>query len=185
MAAETPICDFGWKAPDFRLEGIDGRSYGLDDVRGAKGTLVMFICNHCPYVRSVIDRIVREVAELEKEGIGAVAIMSNDTEAYPADSFDNMKRFAAENRFNFPYLIDRTQEVARAYDAVCTPDFFGFDADLGLQYRGRLDESRREAVPGARRELYEAMVQIAETGAGPRDQVPSMGCSIKWRAPRQ
>jgi peroxiredoxin len=185
MAAETPICDFGWKAPDFRLEGIDGRSYGLDDVRGAKGTLVMFICNHCPYVRSVIDRIVREVAELEKEGIGAVAIMSNDTEAYPADSFDNMKRFAAENRFNFPYLIDRTQEVARAYDAVCTPDFFGFDADLGLQYRGRLDESRREAVPGARRELYEAMVQIAETGAGPRDQVPSMGCSIKWRAPTE
>jgi peroxiredoxin len=115
MAAETPICDFGWKAPDFRLEGIDGRSYGLDDVRGAKGTLVMFICNHCPYVRSVIDRIVREVAELEKEGIGAVAIMSNDTEAYPADSFDNMKRFAAENRFNFPYLIDRTQEVARPH----------------------------------------------------------------------
>jgi peroxiredoxin len=185
MAAETPICDFGWKAPDFRLEGIDGRSYGLDDVRGAKGTLVMFICNHCPYVRSVIDRIVREVAELEKEGIGAVAIMSNDTEAYPADSFDNMKRFAAENRFNFPYLIDRTQEVARAYDAVCTPDFFGFDADLGLQYRGRLDESRREAVPGARRELYEAMAQIAETGEGPRDQVPSMGCSIKWRAPTE
>ncbi len=185
MAAETPICDFGWKAPDFRLEGIDGRSYGLDDVRGAKGTLVMFICNHCPYVRSVIDRIVREVAELEKEGIGAVAIMSNDTEAYPADSFDNMKRFAAENRFNFPYLIDRTQEVARAYDAVCTPDFFGFDADLGLQYRGRLDESRREAVPGARRELYEAMAQIAETGEGPREQVPSMGCSIKWRAPTE
>jgi peroxiredoxin len=185
MAAETPICDFGWKAPDFRLEGIDGRSYGLDDVRGAKGTLVMFICNHCPYVRSVIDRIVREVAELEKEGIGAVAIMSNDTEAYPADSFDNMKRFAAENRFNFPYLIDRTQEVARAYDAVCTPDFFGFAANLGLQYRGRLDESRREAVPGARRELYEAMAQIAETGAGPRDQVPSMGCSIKWRAPTE
>jgi peroxiredoxin len=185
MAAETPICDFGWKAPDFRLEGIDGRSYGLDDVRGAKGTLVMFICNHCPYVRSVIDRIVREVAELEKEGIGAVAIMSNDTEAYPADSFDNMKRFAAENRFNFPYLIDRTQEVARAYDAVCTPVFFGFDADLGLQYRGRLDESRREAVPGARRELYEAMAQIAETGEGPRDQVPSMGCSIKWRAPTE
>lgn len=185
MAAETPICDFGWKAPDFRLEGIDGRNYGLDDVRGAKGALVMFICNHCPYVRSVIGRIVREVAELEKEGIGAVAIMSNDTEAYPADSFDNMKRFAAENRFNFPYLIDRTQEVARAYDAVCTPDFFGFDANLGLQYRGRLDESRREAVPGARRELYEAMVQIAETGAGPRDQVPSMGCSIKWRAPTE
>ncbi len=181
MAAETPICDFGWKAPDFRLEGIDGRSYALDDVRGAKGTLVMFICNHCPYVRSVIGRIVRDVADLEKEGVGAVAIMSNDTEAYPADSFDNMKAFAAEHRFNFPYLIDRTQQVARAYDAVCTPDFFGFDKDLGLQYRGRLDESKREAIPGARRELYEAMVQIAATGEGPRDQVPSMGCTIKWR----
>ena len=182
MAAETPICDFGWKAPAFRLEGIDGRSTSLEDVRGAKGTLVLFICNHCPYVRSVIDRIVRDVAALEDEGIGAVAIMANDTEAYPEDSFDNMKRFAAQHRFNFPYLIDRTQEVARAYDAVCTPDFFGFNAGLGLQYRGRLDESKREAVPGARRELYEAMVRVAETGEGPKDQISSMGCSIKWRA---
>ena len=181
MAAETPVCDFGWKAPAFRLEGIDGKSYSLEDVRGANGTLVMFICNHCPYVRAVIDRIVRDVGELKAHGIGAIAIMSNDTEAYPADSFDNMKRFAAEHRFNFPYLIDRTQEVARAYDAVCTPDFFGFDKDLGLQYRGRLDESKRDAVPGARRELYEAMVQIAETGQGPTDQISSMGCSIKWR----
>ncbi len=181
MAAQTPICDFGWKAPDFNLEGIDGRRYGLDDVRGAKGTLVMFICNHCPYVRAVIDRIVRDAAALEDEGIGAVAIMSNDTEAYPDDSFDNMKRFAAQHRFNFPYLIDRTQEVARAYDAVCTPDFFGFNKDLELQYRGRLDESKREAVPGARRELYEAMMQVAETGKGPTDQIASMGCTIKWR----
>ena len=181
MAAETPICDFGWKAPDFRLEGIDGRSLGLEELRGAKGTLVMFLCNHCPYVQSVIDRIVRDVGDLAGAGIGAVAIMANDTEAYPEDSFDNMKRFAAAHRFNFPYLIDRTQEVARAYDAVCTPDFFGFDADLGLQYRGRLDESRKDAVPGARRELYEAMLQVAETGQGPRDQIPSMGCSIKWR----
>ena len=181
MAAETPICDFGWQASDFRLEGVDGRSYALADVRGESGTLVMFICNHCPYVKAVIDRIVRDVAALEEKGIGAVAIMSNDTEAYPADSFDNMKRFAAEHRFNFPYLIDRTQEVARAYDAVCTPDFFGFDRDLGLQYRGRLDESKREAAPGARRELYEAMVEVAETGQGPKDQVPSMGCTIKWR----
>ena len=182
MAAETPICDFGWRAPDFRLEGIDGRTTGLADVRGAKGTLVMFICNHCPYVRSVIDRIVRDVGDLQAEGIGAVAIMANDTEAYPEDSFDNMKRFAAQHSFNFPYLIDRSQEVARAYDAVCTPDFFGFDADLGLQYRGRLDESRKDAVPGARRELYEAMVQVSETGQGPREQIPSMGCTIKWRA---
>jgi peroxiredoxin len=183
MAAQTPICDFGWKAPAFRLEGIDGRSTSLEDVRGAKGTLVIFICNHCPYVRSVIDRIVRDVAALEDEGIGAVAIMANDTEAYPEDSFENMKRFAEQHRFNFPYLIDRTQEVARAYDAVCTPDFFGFNAGLGLQYRGRLDESKREAVPGARRELYEAMVRVAETGEGPKDQISSMGCSIKWRAP--
>lgn len=182
MAAQTPICDFGWQAPDFNLEGVDGKRYGLADVRGAKGTLVMFICNHCPYVHAVIDRIVREVAALKDLGIGAVAIMSNDTEAYPQDSFDNMKRFAEQHHFNFPYLIDPTQEVARAYDAVCTPDFFGFDKDLGLQYRGRLDESKRSAAPGARRELYEAMVQIAETGAGPKDQVPSMGCSIKWRA---
>ncbi len=181
MAAETPICDFGWQAPEFHLEGIDGRSYSLEDVRGAKGTLVIFICNHCPYVRSVIDRIVRDVAALKDEGIGAVAIMANDTEAYPEDSFDNMKRFAEQHRFNFPYLIDRTQEVARAYDAVCTPDFFGFNEGLGLQYRGRLDESKREAVPGARRELYEAMVQVAETGEGPKDQISSMGCSIKWR----
>jgi peroxiredoxin len=181
MAAETPICDFGWKAPEFHLEGIDGRSYSLEDVRGAKGTLVMFISNHCPYVRSVIDRIVRDVAALKDEGIGAVAIMANDTEAYPDDSFDNMKRFADQHRFNFPYLIDRTQEVARAYDAVCTPDFFGFNRGLGLQYRGRLDESKREAVPGARRELYQAMVRVAETGEGPKDQIAAMGCSIKWR----
>ncbi len=181
MAAETPICEFGWTAPNFHLEGIDGRSYALGDVRGAKGTLVMFICNHCPYVRSVIDRIVRDVTDLKEAGIGAVAVMANDTEAYPEDSFDNMKRFAEQHRFSFPYLIDRTQEVARAYDAVCTPDFFGFNKDLGLQYRGRLDESKREAIPGAHRELYEAMVQVAATGEGPRDQISSMGCSIKWR----
>ena len=181
MAAQTPICDFGWQAPDFRLEAIDGRRIALADVRGPRGTLVMFICNHCPYVQSVIDRIVRDVRDLADQGIGAAAVMSNDTEAYPEDSFDNMKRFAERHRFNFPYLIDPTQEVARAYDAVCTPDFFGFDKDLGLQYRGRLDESRRDAVPGARRELYEAMVQIAETGKGPADQIPSMGCTIKWR----
>ncbi len=181
-ALTTPICDFGWQAPDFSLEGVDGRSYGLQDVRGEKGTLVMFICNHCPYVRAVIDRLVRDVAELQALGIGAVAVMPNDTEAYPADSFENMKVFAAENGFTFPYLIDRTQEVARAYDAVCTPDFFGFDADLGLQYRGRLDASRVEPVPSARRELFEAMQEVAASGQGPREQIASMGCSIKWRA---
>ncbi len=181
-AFTTPICDFGWQAVDFELEGVDGRSYTLQDVRGEKGTLIMFICNHCPYVKAVIGRLVRDVAELQSLGTGAVAIMPNDTEAYPADSFENMKAFAAQNGFTFPYAIDRTQEVARAYDAVCTPDFFGFDADLGLQYRGRLDASRVELVPDARRELFEAMQEIAATGRGPSEQIGSMGCSIKWRA---
>ena len=182
MTAPHPVCDVGWKAPDFDLEGIDGRRYRLADARGEKGTLVMFICNHCPYVKAVANRIVRDMAELESHGIRAIAIMSNDTDAYPADSFENMKAFAAAHGFGFPYVIDPTQEVARAYDAVCTPDFFGFDADLGLQYRGRLDASKMEPVVGARRELYEAMIQIAETGHGPKDQIASMGCSIKWKA---
>jgi len=181
MAAVTPICNFGWSAVDFALEGVDGRTYTLADVRGPKGTLVMFICNHCPYVKSVIGRIVRDVADLKPEGIGAIAIMPNDTEAYPEDSFENMKVFAERHGLNFPYVIDRTQDVARAYDAVCTPDFFGFNKDLELQYRGRLDESRKTVVEGARRDLYEAMVEIAATGRGPQEQIPSMGCSIKWR----
>jgi peroxiredoxin len=182
MAAVTPICDFGWKAVDFELEGVDGRTYSLKEVRGPKGTLVMFICNHCPYVKSVISRIVSDVGALKEKGIGAIAIMANDTESYPEDSFENMKAFALEHGFSFPYVIDRTQEVARAYDAVCTPDFFGFNADLELQYRGRLDESKTTPVPNARRELFEAMTRICETGKGPGDQVASMGCSIKWRA---
>lgn len=180
-AMQAPICDFGWKAVDFRLPGVDGKSYSLADVAGPRGTLVMFICNHCPYVKAVIDRIVEDCLELQKIGIGAVAIMPNDTESYPEDSFENMKLFAAKHNIPFPYLIDETQEVARAYGAVCTPDFFGFNADLELQYRGRLDASRREAAPGARRELLEAMRQVAETGQGPKEQIPSMGCSIKWR----
>lgn len=182
MAAVPPLCDFGWKAVDFALEGTDGKTYRLEDIRGPKGTLVMFICNHCPYVRSVIDRIVRDVEALKAEGIGAVAIMSNDTETYPEDSFENMKAFAQQHRFGFPYAIDRTQDVARAYDAICTPDFFGFNADLGLQYRGRLDESKTTAVEGARRELFEAMTRVARSGQGPKEQISSMGCSIKWRA---
>jgi len=181
MAVETPICDFGWRAPDFRLDGIDGRVWSRDEVRGPNGLLVMFLCNHCPYVQGVIERIVVDVAELSGLGIGAVAIMSNDTVAYPEDDFERMKAFAAHHRFGFPYLIDPSQQVARAYGAVCTPDFFGFDATLGLQYRGRLDASRKEAAPGARRDLVEAMRQVAETGHGPVEQVPSMGCSIKWR----
>ncbi len=182
MAAVPPICDFGWKAVDFSLEGIDGKTYTLDSVRGPAGTLVMFICNHCPYVRSITSRLVRDIGDLAAEGIGAIAINANDTEAYPADSFDNMKVFARQEGFNFPYVIDRSQAVARAYDAVCTPDFFGFNKDLELQYRGRLDESKTSLVPDAKRDLYEAMVQVARSGEGPREQIASMGCSIKWRA---
>ena len=182
MAQKLPgICDFGWKARDFALTGIDGRTWSLADVRGARGTLVAFICNHCPYVKAVISRFVDEAEALRDIGIGTIAVMPNDTKTYPADSFDNMKRFAAQHGFTFPYVIDETQEVARAYAAQCTPDFFGFNAADELQYRGRLDASRTTLVPGARRELFEAMRQVAETGLGPAEQVPSMGCSIKWR----
>ena len=183
MAEHTPICNFGWKAPSFSLPGVDGKSYSLDGLKGENGTLLMFICNHCPYVKAVIDRIVRDANELKRYGINTVAISSNDVDHYPEDSFDNMKRFAKEHGFTFPYLYDESQEVARAYDAVCTPDFFGFNGKLELQYRGRLDASRKEAAPAdARRELFEAMREIAETGRGPREQTPSMGCSIKWKA---
>ena len=182
VAMESPVCDFGWRAPDFALKATDGRTYSLKDVAGEKGTLVVFMCNHCPYVKAVLDRIVRDAADLKALGVNTVAIMPNDTEAYPDDSFENMKALAEEKGFPFPYLIDETQETARAYDAVCTPDFYGFDANLGLQYRGRLDESRRETAPdGARRELFEAMKQVAETGKGPDEQIASIGCSIKWR----
>lgn len=182
MAVETPICDFGWQAPDFELPGTDGRTYRLSDFKGENGTLVMFICNHCPYVRSVIDRIVRDAGELATLGIKSVAISANDVNEYPEDSFDKMKVFAKDHGFSFPYLYDESQAVAKAYGAVCTPDFFGFDRGFGLQYRGRLDESRKEAAPNARRDLFEAMKQVAETQNGPQDQIPSMGCSIKWKA---
>jgi peroxiredoxin len=179
--AQASICTFGWKARDFALKGVDGKSYTLADVRGAKGTLVVFICNHCPYVKASIDRIVDEAKALEELGIGTIAIMPNDTAAYREDSFDNMKTFAAAHRFTLPYVIDETQEVARAYDARCTPDFFGFNANDELQYRGRLDASRTTPVPGARRDLFEAMKEVAQTGRGPAEQLPSMGCSIKWK----
>ncbi len=181
MAATPPVCDFGWKAPDFSLPGTDGKTYSLQDVAGEKGTLIMFICNHCPYVKAIMCRVVEEANNLAGEGIGIAAICANDAVSYPDDSFDNMKRFAQANSFPFPYLHDESQAVARAWDAVCTPDFFGFNADLELQYRGRLDASKTTLVPDARRELYEAMVQIAQTGSGPADQTPSMGCSIKWK----
>jgi peroxiredoxin len=171
------ICAFGWKARDFALQGVDGKTYSLADVRGPKGTLVVFICNHCPYVKASIDRIVTEAKALRKIGIGTIAIMPNDTDAYP----DKMKAFSTRHGFTFPYVIDTTQEVARVYDAQCTPDFFGLNAKDELQYRGRLDASRIQPTPNARRELFEAMKQVAETGRGPEQQVPSMGCSIKWK----
>ena len=183
MAATPPVCDFGWTAPDFTLPATDGRTYALDDIRGPKGTLVMFICNHCPYVLAVLDRILRDARDLAPLGIGTAAICSNDATTHPDDSFDNMRAMAERHNFPFPYLHDESQEVARAYGAACTPDFFGFDAGLGLQYRGRLDASRARPGPAdLRRDLYEAMCQIAETGHGPAEQVPSMGCSIKWKA---
>jgi peroxiredoxin len=182
MAAESKVCDFGWKARDFRLNGTDGHSYSLADIKGAKGTIVVFICNHCPYVRATIDRIVRDLGELKADGIGAIAIMPNDVAAYPADSLENMTAFAAQHHLGFPYVIDETQETARAYGAQCTPDFFGFNAALELQYRGRLDSAAKgPAAPGTRRELVEAMRAIAATGKGPKEQVPSIGCSIKWK----
>lgn len=179
---ETPVCDFSWKAIDFDLPGVDGKRYNLTAVRGQNGLLVMFICNHCPYVKAIRDRIIRDVKELAAYGIGAVAIMSNDPRDYPEDSFDNMVKVAKEFDYPFPYVWDESQEIAKAYGAVCTPDFFGFNNRLELQYRGRLDASRKEtASADARRDLFEAMVQVAQTGQGPKDQIPSIGCSIKWR----
>ena len=179
---QTPVCDFGAAAPDFSLPGVDGRVWTRDQCRGARGLLVMFICNHCPYVQAVRERLVRDVRDLQGLGIGCVAIMSNDPADYPEDSFQDMQRVAREFGYPFPYLYDETQEVARAYGAVCTPDFFGYNAALGLQYRGRLDESRKEAAaPDVRRDLFEAMREVAQTGRGPAQQSPSMGCSIKWR----
>ena len=181
VSTTTTVCNFGWRAPGFDLAGVDGKRYTLAKTRGPNGLLVMFICNHCPYVKAVLDRIVRDCAELSAQGIGSVAIMSNDPAEYAEDSFANMQRVARERKFPFPYVFDETQDVARAYGAVCTPDFFGFNAKLELQYRGRLDASRRDPVPDARRELYEAMLQVARTGRGPKEQTASIGCSIKWR----
>ncbi|MEY4684186.1 MAG: hypothetical protein RLZ25_645 [Pseudomonadota bacterium] len=180
----TPLCNFGAPAPSFLLPGVDGRLWSLEDCRGPKGLLVMFICNHCPYVKAIQERLARDTSELRTLGIGSVAIMSNDPFEYPEDSFENMKRISDQFGYSFPYLLDETQEVAKAYGAVCTPDFFGYNQNLGLQYRGRIDESGRQtAGPQTRRDLYEAMRTIAETGHGPSEQTSSMGCSIKWRSP--
>ena len=179
---KTPVCDFGKKAEDFKLKSINNIVVSLNDIKGEKATLVMFICNHCPYVRAVTKEIVKDCNELKKIGINSVAICSNDFINYPEDSFDNMIKFSKDNQFNFPYLHDETQEVAKLYGAVCTPDFFGFDKDLGLQFRGRLRELKNFIpVKDGESDLLKAMKQIAKTGKGPQDQIPSAGCSIKWK----
>ena len=179
---ETPVCDFGRPAPDFALPGTDGKIWTRDACAGERGLLVMFICNHCPYVKAVRERIVRDARELIALGIGCVAVMSNDPQDYPEDSFENMRRVAEQVRFHFPYLLDESQAVAKAYEAVCTPDFFGYNAALELQYRGRLDASRKDTAPDdAKRDLFKAMEQVARTGIGPDRQIPSIGCSIKWK----
>lgn len=181
-ALNPPVCDFGWKAPDFALPATDGRVWTRDGICGAGGLLLMFICNHCPYVQAILERIVRDARELQTLGVGVAAIMSNDVVAYPDDAPEAMRRLAAERAFPFPYLYDESQAVARAYGAVCTPDFFGFNSRLELQYRGRLDASERlAAAPDASRELFAAMCAVAATGRGPREQKASIGCSIKWR----
>ena len=182
MALTTGSGDLKTRAPDFTLPGVDGRDWSLAEVAGKNGTVVAFICNHCPYVVAVIDRIVADAATLAAEGIGFVAISANDPVAYPQDSFPRMKDFASRHGFGFPYLFDGSQEIARAYDAACTPDIYGLSAEGMILYRGRLDEGRMQPPPpGAKRELVEAMRLIAETGQGPYVQHPSMGCSIKWR----
>ena len=180
-ALNPPVCDFGRPAIDFALPGTDGQRHTLASCRGPNGLLVMFICNHCPYVQAIIDRLIRDCRDLSQIGIGCVAIMSNDVAAYPEDSPESMRRWAAELTFPFPYLYDESQAVALAYGAVCTPDFFGYNARLELQYRGRLDASgRNPGPPDARRELFEAMSEVAQTGEGPQEQNASIGCSIKW-----
>jgi peroxiredoxin len=182
VSLETPVCDFGAAPAGFELPGVDGKLWSLEQCRGEKGLLVMFICNHCPYVKAIRDRLVRDTRELMQHGINSVAIMANDPGDYPEDSFENMQRVAREAKFPFPYLLDESQAVARAYGAVCTPDFFGYNADMNLQYRGRFDASRKESAPdGTRRDLFEAMLAVAQTGQGPAEQIPSIGCSIKWK----
>jgi peroxiredoxin len=183
MAATATKIILDTPAPDFWLPATDGKTYALKNVAGEKGTVIVFICNHCPYVKAVIDRLVADARVLMAEGIGFAAICANDATDYPEDSFANMKRFAQAHKLPFPYLHDETQTVARAYGAVCTPDYFGYDKDRRLKYRGRLDEGRTAPPPaGARRELVEAMRSIAATGVAPGDQTPSIGCSIKWKA---
>ena len=178
---KTPICDFGLNAIDFKLKSINGELLTLNDVKGDNGTLIMFICNHCPYVKAIIRELTDDCAKLKEDGINSVAIMSNDTKNYPEDSFENMKKFSERYNFSFPYLIDETQEIAKKYDAVCTPDFFGYNNNLELQYRGRIRQLKDlKPVRGGESDLLKAMKLVAQTGKGPENQIPSMGCSIKW-----
>ena len=181
MPIQTPICDFGQKAHDFELKSTDNKILSLNDIKGENGTLIMFICNHCPYVKAVIEDIVMDCRELEKYGINSVAICSNDAKNYPEDSFDKMVEFSKKHNFNFPYLHDESQEIAKKYSAVCTPDFFGYNKNSELQYRGRILEAKKlKPIHSGDTELRKAMQLIAETGKGPQEQFPSMGCSIKW-----
>ena len=182
VSLQPPVCEFDEPAIEFSLPGVDGKTWCLSECAGENGLLVMFICNHCPYVKSIIDRIIRDTRELKALGVNTVAIMSNDPSDYEEDSFENMQKIATELDFGFPYLMDETQAVAKAYGAVCTPDFFGYNADLKLQYRGRLDASRKEAAAAdATRDLFDGMKLVAQTAKGPAEQIPSMGCSIKWK----
>jgi peroxiredoxin len=182
MLTQTPICDFGKKAIPFKLKSTEGKIISLEELKGENGTLVMFICNHCPYVKAITKDIVEDCNELKKIGINSVAISSNDPTNYPEDSFENMIEFAKKNDFSFPYLIDETQEIAKTYDAVCTPDFFGYNKNLELQYRGRSRELKNLIpIRDGKSDLYKAMKLIAETSNGPKNQIPSAGCSIKWK----
>ena len=182
MPIQTPICNFGLKAQDFYLKSIENKIVTLKEVKGENGTLIMFICNHCPYVKAVTKDIVQDCKRLKEFGISSVAICSNDFVNYPEDSFENMIKFSNDNKFNFPYLIDESQEIAKTYNAVCTPDFFGYNKDLELQYRGRIKEVKNFVpVKNGESDLFKAMIQVAKTGNGPQDQIPSAGCGIKWK----
>ena len=181
MLLDTPVCDFGWQAPEFTLKDPSGQSFNMSDNMGEQGLLIAFICNHCPYVKAIADRLAEDAKALQADGVNVLAVMSNDYMSYPADSPENMKKFSESHGFTFPYLVDEDQSVAKAYGAVCTPDFFGFSKDGGLQYRGRLDSAAMGDPTDRVPELLNAMRLVAETGQGPKDQTPSMGCSIKWR----
>ena len=181
VLTKTPICNFGEKTKSFELKGIDDQLHKLEDHIGKNGLLIMFICNHCPYVKAIIRDIVEDSKNLKKEGVNSIAIMSNDTKEYPEDSFENMKIFSKKFDFSFPYLIDETQEIAKEYGAVCTPDFFGYNSKLELQYRGRIRELKDlKPINSGESDLSRAMRLIIKTGKGPKEQIPSMGCNIKW-----